>query len=69
MATCRMIQDEIRRRHGYVAKTCWIAAVKRTHGLTRGPSPNRRDPHHPLHPCPAGKVADIEAALRRFRMI
>ncbi|MCL6545556.1 MAG: hypothetical protein K6T61_10035 [Bryobacteraceae bacterium] len=69
MATYPEIQMEVRRRFGYTPKTCWIAHVKAIHGLTRGISPNRIDPHRRKHPCPPNKRADIEEVLRYFKMI
>lgn len=69
MATYRQIQDYVRRHAGCGLKTCWIAHVKDDHGLTGRVAWNRGCDGERRHPCPAGKRAVIEAALRYFRMI
>lgn len=66
MATYRQIQDFIRSRYGYVAKTCWIADVKSQYGLTSRQAPNRLSASERKHPCPLAKQSDIETALRHF---
>ena len=69
MATYSEITDYIRTKHGYTAKTCWIAHVKSDHGLTMRMSPRRRDPNKRVHPCPDNKRLDIEQAFKYFGMI
>lgn len=69
MATYRQIIDWVRTHHGFTAKTCWIADVKASHGLTRRQAPNRIDPVGKVHPCPHEKRSAIEAALTHFKMI
>lgn len=69
MATYPQITDWIKRRHGFTAQTCWIADVKSAHGITKRHAPNRIDPKTKVKPCPAGKRAAIEEALRHFQMI
>ncbi|OZA92340.1 MAG: hypothetical protein B7X57_08445 [Erythrobacter sp. 34-65-8] len=68
MATYREIQDRVRALVGYTPKTCWIADVKSQHGLTSRTASNRLT-NDRVHPCPADKKTDIEAALRQFGMI
>lgn len=69
MATYRDIQDRVRAANGFVPKTCWIADVKNSLGLTTRRAPNRHDPDRRVHPCPIEKRAAIEEALRHFRLI
>ena len=68
MATYREIIDHVRENDGFVAQTCWIADVKASHGLTKGPAPNRLDPKRKVKPCPPSKRAAIERALSHFGM-
>lgn len=68
MASYQELIDYIRTNEGFTAQTCWIAHVKEKHGLTRGPAPNRQRSER-AKPCPPGKEAAIERALRRFGMI
>ncbi|QJT08766.1 hypothetical protein E8L03_07425 [Oceanidesulfovibrio marinus] len=62
MATYRQIQDWVRQNYGQGVKTCWVAHVKEMHGLA--PVNSNR-----THPCPTGRVSQIEAAFRHFGMI
>lgn len=66
MATYKEIQEDIRDRHHVTIKTCWIADVKRQHGLTIKMASNRLDPMRAKYPCPEDKQAFIEESLRRF---
>ena len=68
MATYREIIRHIRKTEGFVAQTCWIADVKEQHGLTRGVAANRQGVGR-IKPCPPGKKAAIERALRHFGII
>ena len=68
MATYREIQEWVKATHGFVPKTCWIADVKSSHGLTNGSAPNRINPDRREHPCPPTKRMAIEAALQHFGM-
>lgn len=69
MATYREIIDRVRQTDGFVAQTCWIADVKASHGLTRGPSPNRIGPDRKVKPSPPERRAAIERALMHFEMV
>jgi hypothetical protein len=69
MATYSEIQDYIRAKDGFSVKTCWIADIKRSHGLITRSAPNRIDPLRPTYPCPIEKRPSIEAALRHFDML
>lgn len=69
MPTYKQIAAEVKKRHGYTSKTCWIADVKAQHGLTRGSAPNRISATSRRNPCPVAKIPDIEAVLRHFQMI
>lgn len=66
MATYKDIQEDIRQRHHFTVKTCWIADVKRQHGLTRRMASNRLDSIRVKYPCPQDKQALIEESLRRL---
>ncbi|PYD74999.1 hypothetical protein [Novacetimonas pomaceti] len=69
MATYQQVQDWIRARDGFAAKSCWIAHILSDHGKTRRQANNRIDPNQRKHPCPPEKRPVIEAALRHFKMI
>jgi hypothetical protein len=69
MATYNEIQSYVRKKNGFVVKTCWIAHVKADHGLTARLAPNRVNPSKRIHACPPDKRGTIEAALRHFGMI
>ena len=68
MGTYTEIQEYIAREYGVTVKTCWIAHVKATYGLTRGPAYNRAGPQR-ANPCPPTYWYMIEDALRHFGMI
>lgn len=68
MATYQEIQDWVKRRYGFVPKTCWIADVKAQCGLPVRRAPNRRGIQR-LAPCPPGKIEAIKAAFLHFGMI
>jgi hypothetical protein len=56
------VQNYVRKRHGYVAKTCWIAHAKELCGL-----PVRKAHHRTgrrAYPCPPDKLKDIKEAFR-----
>lgn len=69
MASYRQIQDRVKSNDGFVPKTCWIADVKASYGLTARQAPNRQSLDSGVHPCPPSKRQSIEAALRFFEMI
>ena len=69
MATYRQIQDDIKKRHGRVVKTCWIAHVKELNGLNPRRAPNRRPSNKREVPCPIEIRPIIEASMRRLGVI
>lgn len=69
MATYRQIQDDIKKRHGRVVKTCWIAHVKELNGLNPRKAPNRISSSKREVPCPIAVRPIIEASMRRLGMI
>lgn len=69
MATYRQIQDDVQARHGRTVKTCWIADVKSSHGLTTRVAPNRESIQKRKYPCPPDVWPIIEDSMRRFGMI
>lgn len=66
MATYHQIQNWVKKNHGYVPKTCWIAHVKEISGLSPRTAQNRQDPKKRTNPCPSQKQDAILAALRHF---
>lgn len=69
MATYKEIQAYIKEKHGYSAKTCWIADAKKKCGLEPKMAPNRHDPNSRVHPCPDTKLEDVKEAFRHFGML
>lgn len=66
MATYRDIQDDIRSRHGFTVKTCWIAHVKELSGLHPRKAVNRLSANKRRVPCPPRFRPIIEASMRRL---
>ncbi|MDP3940013.1 MAG: hypothetical protein Q8R92_17990 [Deltaproteobacteria bacterium] len=62
------IQKHVKGRHGFTAETCWIAHVRELNGLATRRAWNRRGEKREK-PCPPGKRAAIEEALRHFGLI
>jgi len=69
MATYRDIQSWVKKKHGFEPKTCWVADVKASFGLTARQAPNRINPGRRQIPCPLEKRPAIEEALRYFGMV
>jgi len=69
MATYKEIQRRVKQADGFVPKTCWIADVKSSFGLTCRQAPNRLSGSRRKYPCPPGKRASIERALAYFGMV
>lgn len=69
MATYKEIQEYIKNKYGYVAKTCWIAHTKSEMGITTRMAANRKDAEKRVYPCPEDKQKDITEALKYFGMI
>jgi hypothetical protein len=67
--TYRAIQDNIKKKHGRVVKTCWIAHVKELNGLNPRNAPNRQSPTRRVHPCPPDVRPLIEAEMRRLGLL
>ena len=68
MATYKEIQNYIRERYGFMAKTCWIADIKDRFGLISKQASNRKGVDR-LHPCPKNKEIFVINALQHFGMI
>ena len=62
MATYRDIQEFVKKRHGIVAQTCWIAHVKELCGLPRRSSRTTQR----IKPCPPQWRPAIEEAMLHF---
>lgn len=69
MATYKQIQEYIKKKHGFVSKTCWIAYAKEIAGLPVGQAHNRKNPIEREEPCPPAKLPAIMDAFRHFEMI
>jgi hypothetical protein len=69
VATYKQIQDRVKSEHGFVPKTCWIADVKASHGLTTRQAPNRFSENSREYPCPSEKRSAIEKAMKFYGMI
>ncbi len=69
MATYAQIQDDIKGRHGYTVKTCWIAHVKELNGLPMRKASNRVSSSIRQVPCPSEVRPVIEASMRRLGML
>lgn len=63
------IAECVKRRHGFVPKTCWIAHVKELNGLPVRVAPNRQSRKTRMVPCPSEKRASIEDCFRRLGVI
>ena len=66
MATYKQIQNETKRRCGFVPKTCWIADVKAALGLISRMAPNRIDAEGRKHPCPASKRSCLTKVVQNL---
>ena len=69
MATVIDIQGYVKSVYGFVPKTCWIADVKESCGISVKPAPNRISLIKRENPCPPNKRKAIENALRHFKMM
>ena len=71
MATYKQIQDWVKKEHGFVIKTCWIAHVKHMEGLPMRKAHNRigEDRVNPCPPdkeeCYPGGISSLRDDLRR----
>lgn len=68
MATYVQIQEYVKKKHGFVPQTCWIAHIKELSGLSVGRAHNRHSSRR-IKPCPPSKVAPIREALEHFHML
>ena len=57
-----------KKRHGIIAKSCWIADVKRKHGKTTRKSWNRIG-KNPKYPCPNDVFLKLGKILKELQMI
>jgi hypothetical protein len=69
MATYKDIQADVLGRYGRSIKTCWIADVKASHGLTSRVASNRVSLERREYPCPSEVRPLIEDSMRRLGMI
>ncbi len=69
MTTYSQINAQLRELGGRGLKPCYIADVKRRHGLATRPAWNRENLDKPKHPCPTSKRALLEQVLRDLGMI
>jgi len=68
MATYKEIQSYIKEKHGWTAKTCWIAHCKEQANLPVRRAPNRQTDTR-MVPCPIAKQEAIFTAFRHFDML
>jgi len=68
MATYRQIQDYIKKNHGYIPKTCWIAHMKEVCGLNPKTAANRRSSIR-MYPCPPERQGDLRKAFEHFKLV
>ena len=63
----KQAQEIFKKRHGKVAKTCWIADIKHEHGKTSGPAHNRQGDRK--YPCPKSDRPNLTKVLKELKMI
>lgn len=68
MATYKEIAKWVKKHHGVVPKTCWIAHCKELKGLPVTRAPNRNSDRREV-PCPKTKQKPIFDAFCHFGMI
>lgn len=69
MITYQEIMKEVKKNTGRnISHTCWIAEVKRNHGLTRGPAHNTGSGKG-APPCPSWAWEAIEHVLKNHGLI
>ncbi len=69
MATYKQIQDYIREKYNFTAKTCWIAHMKELHNLPLAKAHNRLSADKRTQPCPESKQVVITEAFTHFGMV
>lgn len=67
MATYKEIQAYVKKKYGYVPKTCWIAHAKDLSGIPVRKAHNRIGER--MVPCPASKVSQIRDAFFHFGLL
>ena len=68
MATYADIKNRVKREHGFVPKSCWIAHWKELAGIPVRRAWNRIGESRAV-PCPDAKRHPIECAFRHFKMV
>jgi len=68
LTSYKEIQDFIRNKHGYNAKSCWIAHAKEVYGVPVKRANNRVSDKR-LWPCPKKKLEHLKDAFAHFEMI
>ncbi len=69
MATYKEIQDYVKVNYNTSIKTCWIADMKESHGLSKRNAPNRKNDESKVYPCPNDKKEMITQAFKHFKMV
>lgn len=62
------IQEYVKRKYGFVPKTCWIADAKELCGLPIRKAWNRKGKQK-KYPCPKDKLTAIKKALNYFGLL
>ena len=62
------IQEYVKKKYGFVPKSCWIAHAKELCGLNVRKSWNRRSDQR-KYPCPEDKLVAIKDALKNFGLL
>jgi len=66
--TYAKIQEYVKRKYGFVIKTCWIADAKQLCGLPVRTAWNRKGKRR-KHPCPKEKLDSIKKAFNHFGLL
>ncbi len=69
MAIYPTVAARVRKMGGGSVKSCHIADVRASLGLTTRPAYNRIDPVRRKHPCPESKRDFIVKAMRELGMV
>jgi hypothetical protein len=69
MSTYKNIQSYVKRKYGFVPKTCWIAHAKELCGIPVRTAPNRGSQQRRQELCLSNKLLAIKDAFRHFGLL